>query len=286
MSVVTSVPISYAAGMCEKETRPTALVLTAAGINCDRELVEAFELAGADVTSVHLTTLLKQADLIDDFDLIGLPGGFSYGDAIAAGRILSSMLSGGVRDRLHAAIDRGVPMIAPCNGFQIAVQAGLLPGPWSDAPASTETALLENDGGRFVDRWVRVEYPTSRCICTQGLGSTGDAAVLPIAHGEGRFHAAPDTMQRLESEGRIAVRYAADDDPNGSIGRVAGICDHTGLVLGLMPHPERYVHWTQHPTWTRIGATIDDPPGLQMFRAAVDHAKRNKVATASSIQEA
>jgi phosphoribosylformylglycinamidine synthase len=257
--------------------RPSALILTAAGINCDRELVEAFELAGAEAVSVHLTRLLRDPDMIDDFDLVGLPGGFSYGDAVAAGRILATMLSGRIIDHLRAAIDRGVPMIAPCNGFQIAVQAELLPGPWGDTPPRTEAALLENNGGRFVDRWVRVEYPQSRCVWTRGLQSEGWAAVLPIAHGEGRFHAPDETMQRLDREGRIAVRYARDDDPNGSRGRVAGICDHTGLVLGLMPHPERYVRWTQHPAWTRLDEQSGETPGLQMFQAAVAHVQSAQV---------
>jgi len=251
--------------------RPRALILTAPGINCDLELAEAFDLAGAEAVRMHLNEIAADPSRIDEFDLIGLPGGFSYGDAIAAGRILAVMLRATVLDRLHAAIERGVPMIAPCNGFQIAVQAGLLPGPWPDADASTEAALLENDGGRFVDRWVRVEYPASRCVWTAGLDSSGDAAVLPIAHGEGRFYASAATMRRLDAEGRVAVRYAMDDDPNGSLDRVAGICDHTGLVLGLMPHPERYLHWSQHPTWTRLGFASGDPPGLRMFKRAVSH---------------
>ncbi|HCA39309.1 MAG: phosphoribosylformylglycinamidine synthase [Planctomycetaceae bacterium] len=268
MTLAAHPAMPYAAAM---SSRPTALILTAAGINCDHELVEAFELAGAEAVPVHLTRLIREPDMIDDFDLIGLPGGFSYGDAIAAGRILATMLNGHIIDHLRAAIDRGVPMIAPCNGFQIAVQAGLLPGPWTDAPARTEAALLENDGGRFVDRWVRVEYPQSRCVWTQGLQSAGAAAMLPIAHGEGRFHASDETMRQLEDDGRIAVRYAVDDDPNGSRGRVAGICDHTGLVFGLMPHPERYVSWKQHPMWTRLDEQRGDTPGLQMFHAAVAH---------------
>jgi phosphoribosylformylglycinamidine synthase len=257
--------------MDDMSMRPKALVLTAPGINCDLELAEAFELAGASAQRIHLNELAREPSQIDTFDLIGLPGGFSYGDAVAAGRILSVLLQSTIVDRLRAAIDRGVPMIAPCNGFQIAVQAGLLPGPWPDSPAVTEAALLENDGGRFVDRWVSVEYPTSRCIWTRGMA--GDSPVLPIAHGEGRFYASDATMDRLEAEGRVAIRYSEGDDPNGSKGRVAGICDHSGLVLGLMPHPERYLHWQQHPHWTRLGPMTGDPPGLQMFQTAVAHVR-------------
>lgn len=254
------------------EDRPQAIVLTAAGINCDLELAEAFELAGATPRRIHLNALAEDPNILDTCDLLGLPGGFSYGDSIAAGRILSVMLQARILDRLQAAIQRGVPMIAPCNGFQIAVQCGLLPGPWPDAPAETEVALLANRQSRFVDRWVKVEYPKSRCIWTQDLtAESNDQQVLPIAHGEGRFFASPETMDRLETEGRIAVRYAADDDPNGSVGSVAGICDHSGLVLGLMPHPERWLHWTQHPQWTRRPKGLGDPPGLRMFHRAVSH---------------
>jgi phosphoribosylformylglycinamidine synthase I len=277
MTTATMRPMPYAADMSD---RPRALILTAAGINCDHELAEAFELAGAKPESVHLSTLMAAPDRIDEYDLIGLPGGFSYGDAIAAGRIVAAMMSSRLIDHLHAAIDRGVPMIAPCNGFQIAVQAGLLPGPRGDAPPHTEAALLENESGRFIDRWVRVEYPESRCVWTQGIKSTGDAALLPIAHGEGRFYAQDDTMSWLNEQGCVVVRYASDDDPNGSRALVAGICDHTGLVLGLMPHPERYLHWTQHPYWTRLKTMQGDPPGLQMFRAAVSHVLKARAGTA------
>jgi len=256
--------------------RPLALVLTAPGINCDAELCEAFSLAGAEPRRVHINRLTADPEQIDEADLIGLPGGFSYGDAVAAGRIAAQLIRASLWPALRRALDRGVPMIAPCNGFQIAVQAGLLPGPgeghpWPSEPAASEVALVDNDSARFVDRWVRVEYPTNTsCIWTRGLGSTGDHAMLPIAHGEGRFNAGGH-LEALEREGRIAVRYASDDDPNGSEGHVAGICDASGLVLGLMPHPERYTRWTQHPFWTRLDNEHrqQDPPGLAMFRNAV-----------------
>jgi len=265
--------------MDDMSMRPQAIVVTAPGINCDLELAEAFELAGAQATRVHLNQLTAEPTLLDGADLIGLPGGFSYGDAIAAGRVLAVMLQESIIDRLHAAVARAVPIMAPCNGFQIAVQAGLLPGPHDDAAGRTEVALLENAGGTFVDRWVRVEYPDSRCVWTRGLSSGGEADLLPIAHGEGRFHTDGNTMQRLEEAGCIAVRYAADDDPNGSMGHVAGICDERGLVLGLMPHPERYLHWTQHPFWTRRPGAEGDPPGLQMFKRAVAHVVERRAST-------
>jgi len=265
--------------------RPTALILTAPGINCDEELCEAFTLAGANPIRVHIKQLVENPERLDEADLIGLPGGFSYGDAVAAGRIAAQVIRAHLWDGLRRAIERGVPMIAPCNGFQIAVQAGLLPGPGPDAdltdkPPSPRVALVDNESARFIDRWVRVEYPTDTiCIWTRGLEPEPGGAMLPIAHGEGRFMSGGQ-LDSLQDSGRVAVRYAADDDPNGSEGAVAGICDASGLILGLMPHPERYTRWTQHPSWTRHGLDQleGDPPGLAMFRNAVAWVRSHKSA--------
>lgn len=263
-----------------------ALVVTAPGINCDRELLEAFEVAGACAESILLNELRRDPSRVDEFDLIGLPGGFSYGDDIAAGRIMAALMRREVYPALRAAIERGVPMICPCNGFQIAVQAGLLPGParcddgWPREPAATTVALAQNISARFHDGWTRVEIPSNtRCVWTAGLSCVGDDALLPSAHGEGRLVTDDATLARLESNGQVAVRYADGANFNGSMGRVAGICDASGLVFGLMPHPERYLHWTQHPWWTRIDRTWREerePLGLRMFRSAVAHASRNR----------
>jgi phosphoribosylformylglycinamidine synthase len=171
-------------------------------------------------------------------------------------------------------------MMTPCNGFQIAVQAGLLPGPaagepWSDVPGEPTVALAQNATARFNDVWTTMEIPTNtRCVWTRGLKMDASTALIPCAHGEGRFVADEDTIAQLEANGQIAVRYGASDHFNGSINRIAGICDASGLVFGLMPHPERYLRWTQHPRWTRLteAQRSGDTPGLQMFRNAVAHA--------------
>ncbi len=263
------------------DDRPKALVITAPGINCDGELALAFESAGASPESILLSDLVDRPSLVDRFSLIGLPGGFSYGDDGGAGRVLAQLIRRGLYPALAAAIDRGVPMIAPCNGFQIAVQAGLLPGPedgdsWPETPAIPTVALAPNERGRFHDVWTGVEIPEStRCIWTAGLaGMASEAMVLPSAHGEGRFVATEETTDALENAGRVALRYAEADHFNGSRERIAGICDASGLVFGLMPHPERYTRWSQHPTWTRLDASVrsGDTPGLSMFRNAVRHA--------------
>jgi phosphoribosylformylglycinamidine synthase I len=266
---------------------PRALIITTAVINCDRELAASFEQAGAEARFVHLNELMADPGRIDDFDLIGLPGGFAHGDAVAAGRIAAQLIRRRLYPALVRALQRGVPMIAPCNGFQIAVQVGLLPGPvegeaWPEQAPHPSAALATNRSARFIDRWVKIEIPTrTRCIWTQGLAIDDESGLLPIAHGEGRFIPQSDELlHRLESAGQIAVRYAADDNPNGSVGDVAGICDATGLLFGLMPHPERYTHWTQHPRWTRLDEDHrrGDPPGLAMFGNAVSHAARVAVA--------
>lgn len=259
---------------------PSALIITAAGINCDLELAHAFQRAGAEAEFIHLNTLIAEPAIIERFDLIGIPGGFSYGDAIAAGRIAAQLIRRSLYGPLAAAVERGVPIIAPCNGFQIAVQVGLLPGPaagarWpSEAPQQT-IALTNNDTGRFVDRWCRVNVPdNTRCIWTRDLPADPALALLPIAHGEGRFITSdPRLINELESRGQIAVRYAHDDNPNGSTADIAGICDASGLVFGLMPHPERYTLPQHHPAWTRLSHAelLETPFGLRMFQNAVAH---------------
>lgn len=256
--------------------RPRALVITAAGINCDRELAQAFAAAGAEPVPVLLERLRREPSIVDQFQLVGLPGGFSYGDDIAAGRIMAVLMRDSVYPALAAAIDRGVPMICPCNGFQIAVQAGLLPGApsgrWPADAAAPTVALCTNKAGRFRDVWTRVDIPSNtRCMWTAGLRIDEDADRMPSAHGEGRFVTDAATLASLEASGQIAVRYHAQDNFNGSMGSVAGICDPSGLVLGLMPHPERFTRWTQHPWWTRLEPerTRGEPLGLRMFRQAV-----------------
>ncbi len=247
---------------------PNALILRTAGTNCDLELAHAFHIAGATPHRVHLHTLIEEPARVEAFDLIGLPGGFSYGDDIAAGRILANRLRHRLDKPLRDAIDRGVPVIGICNGFQVLVKMGLLPDPHAGRQTAT---LTDNADGRFVDRWVRLVAPPSRCVWTRGL----DAFELPIAHGEGRFVLErPEAAAELEANGQVALRYAADDNPNGSVADIAGVCDPSGLVLGLMPHPERFTHPTHHPRWTRRGDAwlTQTPAGVRFFENAVAHA--------------
>lgn len=263
---------------------PQTLILRTAGTNCDRELAHAFELAGAAAATLHLNELIDDPRKLEDFDLIGFPGGFSYGDDIAAGRIFANRLKHRLYEPLLAAIDRGVPMFGPCNGFQVLVKLGLLPDPHagSGGVGTQEVTLAHNTSGRFIDRWtpMRVERQ-SVCVWTKGL----DDHDLPMAHGEGRFAAPPEVLDRLEGSGQVALRYdtsGGSDNPNGSARDIAGVCDPTGLVFGLMPHPERFLHPTNHPQWTRKGEAFlsETPVGLRYFQNAVEHVKARQTNTA------
>lgn len=278
--------------MTAEANRPKALVLRTAGTNCDAELCRAFQLAGADAELVHLDALVRDPSPIERAELVGFPGGFSYGDDIASGRIFAAKARERLYPALSAAVERGVPMIGVCNGFQVLVQCGLLPGPaasepWpAEAPAPT-VALADNAEGRFIDDWVGVEVDAhARCVWTMDLDPGADERVmlLPIANGEGRFVATDDAVRALEAGGQVALRYRGE--VNGSASRIAGICDASGRVIGLMPHPERYLQWTHHPSWTRlradgpwppapvsVGGGESEPPGLVMFRSAVRAAR-------------
>lgn len=276
-----------------------ALVVRAAGINCDEEMARGFALAGAAVDRLHVRTLANNPDMLDRYGVIGFPGGFSYGDDVASGRVLALLVREKLYPALRAAARRGVPMIGICNGFQVLTQAGLLPGPrgfWSrkapdtiDWPAHPEppaVALCDNAAGRYADRWVRLAVnPDSPCVWTRDLDHdpTG-TLMLPVGHGEGRFFAPKATIDVLLKNGQAPLTYL--DNFNGSAGAIAGICDPTGRIFGLMPHPDRFLHWSRHPHYTRLdksaitrGAITEPAPGLRMFINAVEAAAPSRLGT-------
>lgn len=262
-------------------TPPPILILHAPGTNRDAEAAVAVELAGGDPRIVSMTDLRAGVASMSDFGGLVLPGGFSYGDALGAGVRLALELRTWLYDELAEAVRSGRPVLGICNGFQALLKSGLLGG--SSAPEGRRrVTLTDNAGGRFECRWVtlRVE-PVSR---TGWLGALGGARIrCPVAHGEGRVAVSdPGVIGDLEAEGAIAFRYLSEDgrpggdrlaggrypaNPNGSVGDIAGLCDPTGAVVGLMPHPEDHV-----VDWQRPGG----PPGAQglpLFKAFVDAAR-------------
>lgn len=233
------------------------LVVRAAGTNCDRETVHAFERAGAQAESRHVNRLLAEPALVHGYRVLVFPGGFSYGDDVAAGRVLAVELKQRMFLDLERFVAGGGLVLGICNGFQVLVKTGLLPG----TNGQTVT-LTHNDSNRYEDRWVDLDVPTDRCAFV----ARGEVFTFPIAHAEGRFVADDATIARLEESGQVVFRYRRN--PNGSMRDIAGVCDPTGRVVGLMPHPERHLEPWHHPAWTREGLS-GEPDGLRFFRNAV-----------------
>ena len=244
---------------------PRVLILRAPGANCDAEAQFAFEWAGAVAERVHINRLRESPRELQRYQLLVVPGGFTYGDDVAAGKILGNQLAHFLGDALRRFRDADKLLLGICNGFQALLKAGLLLAPDEDGPIAT---LAHNASGKFEDRWITLQATPGKCPFLKGI----DQLHVPVAHGEGRFLCREEwLLQGLEQSGQIVLRYsggAYPENPNGSQGDVAGICDPTGRVLGLMPHPERHVLPTQHPQWTRRGLAAEGE-GLRIFRNAV-----------------
>jgi phosphoribosylformylglycinamidine synthase len=247
---------------------PKVLVLRTAGTNCEVETAHAFAVAGAEPVILHINALRSEPARLREVQMLAIPGGFSYGDDVASGRIFANELMSALRDELLSFIDRGGYAIGICNGFQVLVKAGLLPR--LDGEARQQATLTHNTSGRYTDRWVRLEPRPGRCAWIPD----DEPVELPVAHAEGRFMADDAVLARLEAAGQVPIRYHADDNFNGSAGRVAGLCDPTGRVFGLMPHPERFLRWENHPCWTRLPRQREGQ-GTRFFRAAVRHAQES-----------
>lgn len=254
-----------------------ALVLAGYGINCEVETRVAFERAGAAVTIIHLGDLVESPQYLGNHHILAVPGGFSFGDDVASGKILANRLRYRLGEPLREFVAARKLIIGICNGFQVLVKMGILP--LFGADFVQETTLTHNDSGRFEDRWVRVAAdPATKCVWLRGI----KMMELPVRHGEGKFLVQRDSMlDRLRAGGQIALRYVTAGgapaqqtypaNPNGSLDDIAGICDPSGRIFGLMPHPEAFLDGTNHPRWTREGLTAEGE-GLAIFRNGVAHA--------------
>lgn len=268
-----------------KNGLPRALVLYGYGLNCDYETQFALNRAGAEAVRVHVNELIEGTASLWDYHLLAVPGGFSWGDEHGAGVILALRLKLALGSALAEFVADGRLVLGICNGFQVLVNLGLLPG-LPGRPSERLTALIPNDCGNFRDAWVHLRASASRCVFTQGL----ETLELPIRHGEGKFYATPEVLGELADRGQIVLKYVTATgrpaagrfpaNPNGSLLDIAGICDASGRVLGLMPHPEAHITSTQHPAWTvakeewrRRGEPYPEPegPGLTLFRNAVEY---------------
>jgi len=252
---------------------PKAIVLRSAGSNCDRETEFALQQAGFDAERVHVFRLMERPGLLKDCQFLVIPGGFSYGDDVAAGKILANQLIHRLAEPLNEFISADKLALGVCNGFQVMIKCGLLPwGRIEPTCAHRDATLAWNDSGRFEDLWVYLRADSDKCVFLQG----GDVLTLPIAHGEGKFIPASDSVLKslragnqlalryVDSAGRPACGYPAN--PNGSVDDIAGVCDPSGRILGLMPHPERFVDQTHHPQWTRNPVCKVD--GRDLFKRA------------------
>jgi phosphoribosylformylglycinamidine synthase len=248
------------------------LILRAPGTNCDVEAAFAFEQAGAQVDLVHVDELIHRQKSLSNYQIMVIPGGFTYGDDISVGKILANELKLKLGEEVQKFVDDGRLILGICNGFQVLVKAGMLPK--SRGESSQLLTLANNDSGKFECRWVYLRAnKTSPCIFTQGI----DIMYLPVAHGGGKVVIEPGTLEKLN----VALYYADDTgdiqagyphNPNGSANNIAGICDATGRIFGLMPHPERFIRWTQHPRWTREPRR-NCGDGFGVFLNAVEWAK-------------
>jgi len=265
---------------------PRVLIVRAPGTNCDEETARAFETAGASADRLHLLRVLEEPDMLDRYQIFCVPGGFSYGDDLGSGVIFARHLTGPLGDALGRFLNADKLVLGICNGFQVLLKSGVLPGGldgWGEArtPAAT---LTWNESGRYDCRWVRLRVDRPDHAFLRDM----EDVEMPIAHAEGRLAVSdPALLEQWIENGHVALRYAprrgefspggptadvtlaAPDNPNGSFADIAGLSDASGKILGLMPHPERFQYAHQHPRWTRLGLT-GEGAGMKLFRNAVE----------------
>jgi len=260
--------------------RVRVCVLRTAGTNCDTETAFAFLRVGAKPELIHINKLMEKKFNLLNYAILAIPGGFTYGDDVSAGKIMANELKFRLIDKLKEFIQKHRLIIGICNGFQILVKAGILPG---NKKFEQEASLITNDSAKFEDRWVylrKFQFSDSKiqnkCIWTK---DTAEIIYLPVAHAEGKFVVKDKSvLDRLKNNNQIVFQYCDKDgdlsgyphNPNGSSENIAGICDETGRIFGLMPHPERHIDYLQHPCWFKE----KEGDGLRIFRNGVEYAKK------------
>lgn len=265
--------------------KPKVLVLKADGTNCDEETAFAFKLAGGDSKIAHINELRTNppagGEKLTNYQILAIPGGFSYGDDIASGKILAVELTSFFSEELKKFIERkNTIIIGICNGFQVLVRTGLLP---FGKIGTMDATLTNNDSGHFECRWINLKIePNSRCVFLNNgtIEQFSNDISYQVAHGEGKFFANNKTLRAIEQSNLVVFRYVDKkgkptqkypDNPNGTLNAIAGICDPTGRILGLMPHPERFVRREQHPNWRRLNPPAGGPQGLPFFENIVKY---------------
>jgi phosphoribosylformylglycinamidine synthase subunit PurQ / glutaminase len=262
-----------------KELKPKVAVLKTDGINCEKELAHAFTIAGGEPEMVHVTELLGNEKRFTDYQILAIPGGFSHGDDIASGKVLANKFLHSFAEQTNDYISGQGLVFGVCNGFQVLVRSGLLPYKEPITSNAQMAATLEhNDSGHFECRWVDLKYETENaCVFLRDMD---EGVSYQVAHGEGKFIALPVELDRIERERLVVFRYADQtknptqaypQNPNGSQHAIAGITDPSGRILGIMPHPERFITRTQHPNWRRMGE--QKPQGLPIFENMVRYAR-------------
>lgn len=259
------------------------LIITGFGLNCEKETAKAFEICGAETSQIHLNDLLENKSTIEDYHILAFIGGFSFGDHLGAGTVFANKVKFRLQEELDNFVSAGKLIIGICNGFQTLTRLGLVPA-LNGKYFSQEVALAHNDSTLFRDDWVNLKaVPESPCIFTKSV----DRLRLPIRHGEGKFVADDEILKEIEAKKLVALRYCSQngdtdcdfpDNPNGSRNSIAGICDETGRVFGLMPHPEAFLSPFNAPDWQTkkmSGELPEEGEGVIIFRNAVEYIKNN-----------
>lgn len=259
--------------------KPRIIIVSGYGINCEEETKFAFDRAGGHASIVHINDLIEHKKVLREFQILAFPGGFSYGDDTGSGKALANRLRNHLWDEIQEFIKNGKLIFGICNGFQVMAHLGILP--YGNKP---EIALTHNLSARYECRWVELQHSSSICVFTRGIRTIE----VPVAHGEGRFYAPDPLLDTLTQSDQVVFRYlkkgkpAAGEfpfNPNGSLDDIAGICDPTGRIFGMMPHPERHIDFLQHPNWPAIKEILKragkplpvEGPGLAIFRNAVEY---------------